>query len=466
MGRHGPQASTRDDPDDPADSGPHPTPGHGHGHGHGHSNSQGARATVSRRTIAVLAALVGVVVAATVAGLVALWPPPVTPVPGLAQLYTNADHVEATVRSTAAAPCAGTSQDRLPDGTIPAQVQCVTATVTVDARAAVAANQTVQVAVPPAVAKAGLGSGDRVRLTRFPPADGLPAVFAWADVARGRPLAILALAFAVVVVAVARLKGLAALAGLGLAYATIGWFVIPALLAGRDPVLVAVVAASAIMTVLLYLAHGVSVKTTTALLGTLAGLAATAGVSRWATAATHLTGLDSEEGSRLSQLTGGAGIGGVILCGIIIAGLGVLNDVTISQASAVWELHDAAPELPAHRLFSSAMRIGRDHLASVVYTIAFVYAGAALPTLMLEQLYGRPPADMVVSGSVAEELVRTLVTSSTLVLTIPLTTAVAAVLATGGRRGPPRSPAGAGEAGAAGAPGVPNSSGTPGGPLR
>jgi uncharacterized membrane protein len=416
MGRHGAAQAGE------ADAG-HRNGGHGHGHGSGRTVRS------SPRLVAVLGAIVAVVVAATVAGLVALWPPPVTPAPGLGNPYAGVVFIEATVESTRRGTCDGTSADRRPDGRIPATVSCVTAAVRVDDDAQVGAGQSLRIAVPSAVERAGLGSGDRIRLARYDATDGEPAVYAWADVSRGRPLAVLALVFAVLVVAVARLKGLAALAGLAVAYAAIGQFVIPALLAGRDPVLVAVVASSAIMTVLLYLAHGVTVKTTTALLGTLAGLGATAAFAWWATDATALTGLDVEEGVRLSQLTTGAGIGGVILCGIIIAGLGVLNDVTISQASAVWELRDAAPGLGARRLFTSGMRIGRDHLASVVYTIAFVYAGAALPTLMLQELYGRPLGDMVVSGAVAEELVRTLVTSSTLVLTIPLTTAVAAVLA-------------------------------------
>ncbi|WP_088321172.1 YibE/F family protein [Kineosporia sp. R_H_3] len=420
MGRHGAAP-----PPDPA--------GAAAAAGHGHSHSHGGPANASRGVVAVLGGLVALVVVLTVAGLVALWPPAVAVPAVIGDLYDGVVFVEGTVESTSRATCEGTSSDRLLDGTIPQTVTCVTAKVRVDPGASAGGGEVVSVAVPSAVERAGLSRGDGVRLTRFPPADGQPAVYAWADRSRRTPLTVLAVVFALAVVAVARLKGLAALGGLAVAYLAIGSFVVPALLAGSDPVLVAVVASSAIMTVLLYLAHGVTVKTTTALLGTLAGLVATALFAWWATAATGLTGLDAEEGQALSQLTTGAGISGVILCGIIIAGLGVLNDVTISQASAVWEIHDAAPHLGPGRLFSAGMRIGRDHLASVVYTIVFVYAGAALPTLMLQALYQRPVGDVVVSGAVAEELVRTLVTSSSLVLTIPLTTAVAALLAASSR---------------------------------
>jgi len=113
-----------------------------------------------------------------------------------------------------------------------------------------------------------------------------------------------------------------------------------------------------------------------------------------------------------------------VLCGIIVAGLGVLNDVTITQASAVWELHQISPEMPARTLFASAMRIGRDHIASTVYTIVFAYAGASLPLLLLFEIYQRPALDIVTSGVIAEEVVRTLVGAIGLILAVPVTTAI------------------------------------------
>ena len=102
----------------------------------------------------------------------------------------------------------------------------------------------------------------------------------------------------------------------------------------------------------------------------------------------------------------------------------MLNDVTITQASAVWELYELSPTMSARRLFTGAMRIGRDHIASTVYTIAFAYAGAALPLLLLISLYQRPFLTSITGGELAEEVVRTLVGSISLVLAIPITTAV------------------------------------------
>jgi uncharacterized membrane protein len=114
--------------------------------------------------------------------------------------------------------------------------------------------------------------------------------------------------------------------------------------------------------------------------------------------------------------------------GIVIASLGILNDVTVTQASAVWELRDLDPTAPPRRLFAGAMRIGRDHIASSVYTIVFAYAGAALPVLLLINLADRPLSTILTGEALGQEIVRTLVGSIGLVLAVPLTTAVGVAL--------------------------------------
>jgi uncharacterized membrane protein len=219
---------------------------------------------------------------------------------------------------------------------------------------------------------------------------------------------------------------------------------LPALRAGHDPLGVALTGSVMIMIVVIYLAHGFTARTTTALLGTVCGLAVTAALASWASLAAHLNGMTTEDDLSLSALPG-AGLRGVILCGIVLAGLGVLNDVTVTQASAVWELAEHAPHLGTWRLFASGMRIGRDHLASTVYTIAFAYAGTALPTLMMIEMFRTPWLQAATSGQIAEEIARTLLGAIGLVLAIPLTTGIAAVLA---RRGALPAPAAPGSAAA------------------
>jgi uncharacterized membrane protein len=121
-------------------------------------------------------------------------------------------------------------------------------------------------------------------------------------------------------------------------------------------------------------------------------------------------------------------LSGLLLAGIVIASLGILNDVTVTQASAVWELRDLDPTAPPRRLFAGAMRIGRDHIASSVYTIVFAYAGAALPVLLLINLADRPLSTILTGEALGQEIVRTLVGSIGLVLAVPLTTAVGVAL--------------------------------------
>src|SRR5690606_19177151 len=210
--------------------------------------------------------------------------------------------------------------------------------------------------------------------------------------------------------------------------AVMAYFVLPGLVDGKPPLLLALVGSSLIMIAVLYFAHGFSARTSTALLGTIFGLVATALIATWASGASQLTGLNDDADFYLQNVSDNISLSGVLLCGLIISGLGVLNDVTITQSSAVWEMHELAPESSARRLFAGAMRVGRDHIASTVYTIVFAYAGAALPLLILTSLQDLPFEEMVTGGDLAEEIVRTLVGSIGLVLAIPVTTAIAVLV--------------------------------------
>ena len=216
--------------------------------------------------------------------------------------------------------------------------------------------------------------------------------YSFAGIDRAGPLGWYTLAFVVVVALVARLRGLLALVGLGVSAWVIARFMLPALLTGEPGVAVAIVTASAIMYVVLYLAHGLSIRTSTALAGTLGGILMTAALAQGAVRTSHLSGVSDETGQLLTGFVGGLDFPALLTGAIIIAGLGVLNDVTITQSSAVWELRAAAPDLTRMELFRSAMRIGRDHIASTIYTIVFAYAGAALSVLLLLYLYKLAPA--------------------------------------------------------------------------
>jgi uncharacterized membrane protein len=282
--------------------------------------------------------------------------------------------------------------------------------------------------IPPSVVETGIGPGARVHVVRLPGEGGGTASYSFVDVDRGGALGALAAVFAVLVVAVARLRGLAALAGLLIAFAVLRQFMLPALLTGQPAVPVAVVGSALIMFVALYVAHGISMRTTTAVLGTMFGLGTTALLGWLMTRLAFLTGVGGDDELLLGAMAPDIQLRGVLLAGLVLAGLGVLNDVTVTQASSVWELHEAHPSMGARRLFTSAMRIGRDHIASSVYTLVFAYAGAALPIFLLLAVYQRPLLDVVSTEAIAEEVVSTLVGATGLVLAVPLTTLVGALI--------------------------------------
>ncbi|CCQ46869.1 yibE/F-like family protein [Pseudarthrobacter siccitolerans] len=292
----------------------------------------------------------------------------------------------------------------------------------------------VKVVINPDVASShGVEPGDQIRYLNLSNAQGASAsqgspAYIFVDFVRTLPIVLLALLYAAVVIAVARWRGLRALIGLVGAYFVLASFMLPGLVEGKPPLLLALVGSTVIMIGVLYFAHGFSARTSTALLGTIFGLAITALLAAWATDAANLAGVGNHDATTLVNTSANISISGVILCGLIISGLGVLNDVTITQSSAVWELYELAPQSSARKLFTSAMRIGRDHIASTVYTIAFAYAGAALPILIIVMLYDRPLADTLTSAELSEEVIRTLVGSIGLVLAIPVTTLIAVLV--------------------------------------
>ncbi len=286
-----------------------------------------------------------------------------------------------------------------------------------------------QVDLQPDVVAGGVEEGDTLVLTRDAGAEGGPS-YQFFDFQRDAPIITLAVAFALVVGLVARWRGLASLVGLAFAFVVLLKFVLPGLLSESSPVLVSLVGSAAIMFVVLYLAHGFSARTTTALVGTLFGLSLVAVLGSMAVSAARLTGLTSEETNTLNTYDPTLSFSGLVLAGIVVAGLGVLNDVTITQASAIWQLHEVDEGMTWRELYNRGMAVGRDHIASTVYTIVFAYSGAALPLLLLFELYDQPFWTVLTSAALAEEVIRTLVGAIALVLAVPVTTAVGAFFAT------------------------------------
>ena len=396
-----------------------------HTHDHGPADpAPAAPEVLARRRHAVRLMLVVLVPVglATLAGLFLLWPGGGQ---SAAQRAAESFVPPGTTYPTATVQTLQTYDCSVSPGDQP--VTCATAVVEVLDGAA--AGDFVQVDLSADVVSSGIGVGDGMVLSRDPgAATGQPG-YSFADYERDTPILVFALVFAVVVGLVARLRGLASLLGLGFAFVMLLRFVIPGMLAGESPVLISLVGSAAIMFVVLYLAHGFSARTTTALLGTLFGLALVAVLGAVAVATGRLTGFFDENSLQLLTFDPTLDFTGLVLAGIVVAGLGVLNDVTITQASAVWQLHEVSPDLTWRELYTRGMAVGRDHIASTVYTIVFAYAGAALPLLLLFEIYERPFWTVFTGSQIAEPLLSALVGSIALVLAVPVTTAVGAFFA-------------------------------------
>jgi uncharacterized membrane protein len=358
-------------------------------------------------------AVVGLIALAVLASAVALWPRGQLPRSAAAGQADPTRLVSATLTKVSRIPC----EDAEPG--VPGSV-CIKVT------AQLAGGR--QVGFDTTDPTGGMfRAGQRVRLA-VAEQPGQPPYYNIQDLERGRPLLVLVALFVGAVVAFGRWQGVRSLLGLGLSFVVIVSFVVPAILRGHSPVLVAVTGAMAIMLVSLYLSHGVGPKTTAAVVGTALALGLTAALAIGFVAAASLTGLASEEAQNANFAVGGLSLRGLLLAGIIIGGLGVLDDVTMSQASLVDELHHANPTAGFAALVTSALRVGRDHIAATVNTLFLAYAGAALPLLILFVTGQDSLGTVATTEIVAVEVVRALCGSVGLIAAVPLTTVLAALV--------------------------------------
>ena len=250
------------------------------------------------------------------------------------------------------------------------------------------------------------------------------APFRYTFVDRDRKLLLWVLAgvFAVAVVLLGGLRGARAIVGLLVSIGVLGLYTMPAIIEGQPPVLVACLTAGLITFAALYLAHGFSAMTSVPVLGTLAALMMTVLFGAAFIELARFSGFASEESFFIQAVAGEVDLHGLLLAGLVIGALGAIDDMTVTQASVVLELRSANPTLPARTLFSSAMRVGRDHVASTVNTLFLAYAGASMPLLVLFVVGDLPVGDVMNSEIVATEIVRTLVGSLGLVASVPITT--------------------------------------------
>ncbi|WP_433857313.1 YibE/F family protein [Streptomyces kronopolitis] len=423
-----------------------PVESHHHSAPHAHSHGHGPAAPVSRHLRKVIAAVLIPFAAAVAVGLLVLWPggaPPHKP----SGVGFDQPTERARVTKVAEVNCADVHAEQQPQPPSPGGQPpaggasargkpCQQATIEVTTGEN--AGRTFRTVVTPDALRHYTAGQDVV--VAYSPKAPKELQYSVSDVDRSLPMWVLAAVFALAVVLVGRLRGILALVALAASFVVLTLFILPAILQGSDPLVVAVVGGSAIMLIALYLCHGLTARTSVAVLGTLAsllliGLLGSVFIN-WAL----LTGNTDDTTGLVHGLYPDIEIRGLLLAGIIIGSLGVLDDVTVTQTAAVWELKEADPSAGWRKLYGAAMRIGRDHIASVVNTLVLAYAGAALPLLLLFSIAQSSVGTVATSEVVAEEVVRTLVGSIGLVAAVPLTTLLAALVVSADRKergGPP-----------------------------
>jgi uncharacterized membrane protein len=387
--------------------------GPGGGHGHSHSHSHGPAAPVSKHLRKVIGAVLIPFAAAVLVGLVVLWPggapahertgvgfdrqtqqATVTKIEELSCKSVNASGETPTGDTSTAE---GSSAQQQANGT------CKRATIRVDTGDD--KGRTFTEIVQPDQSRQ-LHEGEKV-VVAYEPSAPKDLQYSVTDVNRRFPMALLAGIFALAVVVVGRLRGVMALVALAISFMVLNFFVLPAILQGSNPLVVAVVGSSAIMLIALYLCHGLSARTSVAVLGTLISLLLIGVLGSMFIGWAALTGNTDDNTGLIHGLYPSIDMSGLLLAGVIIGSLGVLDDVTVTQTSAVWELHEANPSMGWRGLYRAGIRIGRDHIASVVNTLVLAYAGAALPLLLLFSIAQSSVGTVANSELVAEEIVRT-----------------------------------------------------------
>lgn len=268
--------------------------------------------------------------------------------------------------------------------------------------------------------------GDKVIILRTEDGQGNEQLTYIVDFVRTPTLLTLVSLFVAFVLFVGRLHGFLSLLGMAYSFLIIGQFVVPNIIAGNNAIFVAIVGGILISPVTFYISHGIKWKTTVAIMGTVFSLLITGLLAALFVTRAKLTGASSDEALFVqSMINSDINLRDLLLGGMIIGSLGILDDITVSQAAIVEKLLKTAKQTSFWEIFHHAMDIGKDHIASLVNTLILVYAGASLPLFLLFYNSGLSYSSALSSEIVATEVVRTLVGSIGLVAAVPITTILA-----------------------------------------
>jgi uncharacterized membrane protein len=241
-------------------------------------------------------------------------------------------------------------------------------------------------------------------------------------------VAIALIAFLILAIIFGGIRGFTSMLGLSASIAILIFGVVPAIMSGHNPLAVCLVASIVIAVVSILLAHGFNKRSYIALgatIVTLIGAIIFSFVGVWLA---KLSGAGSEAAIYLQiGSLPSLNLQGLLLGAMIIGILGVLDDVTTAQVAAIEEIGIADASLDFKELYKRGLRVGREHIASLVNTLALAYAGASFPLFLIFAVQGGPPLWVVLNAEyVMEEVVRTIVGGASLVIAVPISTAFAA----------------------------------------
>lgn len=393
----------------------------------------GAAGLLATRWGRSLAGAVGLLALVTVVGLALMWP---NGDDGGGERPASTPTIAATVSAASEQACPG-----------PAGQRCRSIVVTIEEGAD--AGRREPIALGPVAVAPTVEVGDAVRVQPVPGAAGGDAAarggaagdsgaavaggvqrYGFASVDRRGTIVWLAVVFAVLVVLLARWRGLLALVGFAISLLLVTRFLVPAVGDGAPAFPVALVGSFAVMFVTVGLTYGLAATSLAAILGIAASLMVAAALGTVAVHAARLDGRANEAAQALTVLGGDISLQGVVLAGLVFAALGVLADQAVTQASAVLALRRANPAMSGRQLYLHALSVGRDHLVATTHTLVLVYVGATFPLLLVLDAGGVAGTDALNREDLAEPIVATLVGAIALLISVPLVTALTAAIAT------------------------------------
>jgi uncharacterized membrane protein len=269
-------------------------------------------------------------------------------------------------------------------------------------------------------------TGDKVKVSIFTNPDGTTQTFI-TDSIRTPAIYWLFAIFVLLVLLVGRKQGLGSIVGMAVSFIVLFMFIIPQITAGQNPVWITLIGVLFILPITFYLSHGFNKKTTIALVSTFLSVCFTSMLSLIFINAAKISGYANEQAAFIQVARGGSfDIQGLLFAGIVISVIGILDDVTVSQSSIVNQLKLELPKAGIWEIYKKAMNVGRDHIGSVVNTLVLVYTGSSLPLLIMFTNSSISFNEALNYEIIAEEIIKTLVASIGLVLSIPLTTLLAA----------------------------------------